>query len=158
MRSITGPGTLALAVFAMLLTAASARADLRRLAPDAVHLTDVVEVAVINRDLLAFDALGGTGPKTRLRIGESVLWSGARARVGVVLTDERALGVRPGSGSWQSVEYRLFEGLPGRVILGERVGVRLIRLRCATNFNLIVLTARCKTDLITCPIRRGKNK
>ena len=125
MRSITGPGTLALAVFAMLLAAASARADLRRLAPDGVHLTDVVNVAVIDRDLLAFDALGGTGPETRLRIGESVLWSGARGRVGVVLTDQRALGVRPGSGSWQGVEYRRFERLSGRVMLGERVALLL---------------------------------
>ena len=125
MRRITEPGTLALAVLAMLLAAASARADQRRLAPGAVHLTDVVEVAVIDRELVAFDALGGTGPIMRLRIGESVLWSGARGRVGVVLTDERVVGVRPGSGSWQSVEYRRFERLPDRVMLGERVALLL---------------------------------
>jgi hypothetical protein len=52
-----------------------------------------------------------------------VLWTGARGRVGVALTDQRVLAVAVGSGAWQEADRHLDEELPGDALLGDRVAL-----------------------------------
>ena len=59
----------------------------------------------------------------RLRLGERVLWSGARGRVGAVLTDQRLLAVTPSASSWRELRYRVGEQPPESVLLEERLAL-----------------------------------
>ena len=58
-----------------------------------VPLADVLEILVVDRDLLAIDAAGGGQTVARLRLHETVLWKGARGKVGVIITDQRMPGM-----------------------------------------------------------------
>jgi len=87
-----------------------------------VELEDVIEVQTLGRELVAFDAKGGTS-RLALDPGESVEWSQARGRVGVVLTDRRALAVAARGPGWQELRWRVSESPPERAFLGERVGL-----------------------------------
>jgi hypothetical protein len=111
-----GRATLAASI---LLTAALAAAQ----QPDEVPLADVLEVLVLDRQLLAVDARGGGQRELTLRLDERVLWTGARGRVGVALTDQRVLAVAVGSGAWQETDRQLDEELPGEALLGDRVAL-----------------------------------
>jgi len=88
---------------------------------DEVPLSQLLEVMVVNRDLLAFDARAGGQITERLRLEEKVLWQGSRGQVGAVLTDQRILAVGTGSGSWQEVEVQRNEKLPEQALLGDRL-------------------------------------
>ena len=88
---------------------------------DEVPLAPLLEVMVVDRDLLAFDARSGGQIKERLRLEEEVLWQGSRGQVGAVLTDQRILAVGTGSASWQEVELQRNETLPERALLGDRL-------------------------------------
>jgi hypothetical protein len=103
----------------LLLTAAVAAAQ----QPGEVPLADVLEVLVLDRQLVAIDARGGGQRELALRLEESVLWTGARGRVGVALTDQRVLAVAAGSAAWQEADRQLDEKLPGDALLGERVAL-----------------------------------
>ena len=87
-----GRATLAASILLTLLTAALAAAQ----QPDEVPLADVLEVLVLDRQLVAVDARGGGQRELALRLDERVLWTGARGRVGVALTDQRVLAVAVG--------------------------------------------------------------
>ena len=86
-------------------------------------LADVLEVLVLDRQLVAVDARGGGQRELSLRLGERVLWTGARGRVGVALTDQRVLAVAAGSAAWQEADRQLDEALPGDALLGDRVAL-----------------------------------
>ena len=88
-----------------------------------VELEDVLEISLIDRDLVAFDALGSSTPSLRLEIGEEPLWIRASGRVGVVVTDRRLLGVTSSNGSWQEVRFRLHERRPDSAQIGKRVAL-----------------------------------
>ena len=88
---------------------------------DEVPLSQVLEILVVNREVLAFDARGGGQISERLRLEERVLWQGTRGRVGAVLTDQRILAVGTGSGAWQSVDVQRGETPPGEALLGDRL-------------------------------------
>jgi hypothetical protein len=111
-------GRAALAA-SLLLTAAVAAAQ----QPDEVPLADVLEVLVLDRQLVAVDARGGGQRELALRLQERVLWTGARGRVGVALTDQRVLAVAAGSAAWQETDRQLDEVLPGDALLGDRVAL-----------------------------------
>jgi hypothetical protein len=85
-------------------------------------LEDVITVRVLGREMLAFDGLGGGVRKQRLEPGENVLWSGARGRIGLIVTDRRALAVRRGQG-FRVLRFRVREGRDARVSLGDRVAL-----------------------------------
>jgi len=91
--------------------------------PDEVPLADVLEVLVLDRQLIALDARGGGQKELSLRLEEHVLWTGARGRVGVALTDQRVLAVAVGSAAWQQEDRQLEEALPGDALLGDRVAL-----------------------------------
>jgi hypothetical protein len=88
-----------------------------------VPLADVLEILVVDRDLLAIDAAGGGQTTARLRLNETVLWKGARGKVGVIITDQRVLAVATQSGSWQEIDYGRTEQRPESALLGERVAL-----------------------------------
>jgi hypothetical protein len=90
-----------------------------------VPLADVLEILVIDRDLLAIDAAGGGQTVARLRLKETVLWKGARGKVGVIITDQRILAVATQSGSWQQTDYGRTEQRPESALLGERVALAI---------------------------------
>ncbi len=114
-----GRATLAASILLILLTAALAAAQ----RPDEVPLADVLEVLVLDRQLVAVDARGGGQRELALRLDERVLWTGARGRVGVALTDQRVLAVAVGSAAWQETDRQLGEELPADALLGDRVAL-----------------------------------
>ncbi len=88
-----------------------------------VPLSDVLEVFVLDRDLVAADAQNGGQRTERLRLNEQLVWSGARGRVGVAITDQRVLAVGVGSAAWQTAGRQRDETLPGAAQLGARVAL-----------------------------------
>jgi hypothetical protein len=92
-------------------------------------LEDVLQIAVIDRALVALAAGGGRGPRAALRLGETVLEQHTRGRVGVALTDRRILAVSAGSAAWQDVSYRSAEQVAGAPELGDRVALVVTSLR-----------------------------
>lgn len=93
---------------------------------DQLPLGDLLEIVVLEdeRELLAIDAEGGGTSTLRLRLGERVLWRDTRGLLGIVLTDERILGIATRSASWQEVDYARGEDAASvRVDLGDRVAL-----------------------------------
>jgi hypothetical protein len=109
-------------LLAMAAISALARAQS---VPGEVPLADVLEILVVDRELLAIDAAGGGQTVARLRLNETVLWKGARGKVGVIITDQRILAVATQSGSWQEVDYGRTELRPESAMLGERVALAI---------------------------------
>lgn len=96
---------------------------------DEIPLAQSIEVMVVDRQLLAFDARGGGQIREDLRLEERVLWQGAQGRVGVVVTDQRLLAVGVGSGAWKVAEFQLGEKAPSEAMLGDRVVLALTNRR-----------------------------
>jgi hypothetical protein len=97
----------------LVMAAASSPASAQGVAGE-VPLADVLEILVLDREMLA---------TARLRLDETVLWKGARGKVGVIITDQRILAVASQSGSWQEADYRRTEQRPESALLGERVAL-----------------------------------
>ena len=98
--------------------------------PGEVPLTDVLQVMLIDRDVVALDAVGGGQVSERLRLGEEVIWTGSRGRVGVVLTDQRILAAAAvGSAAWQETSYQRAEVPPTTALLGDRVALLFTSVR-----------------------------
>jgi len=114
-------GTRLLALCLVAAAAGPARAQL----PDEVPLAEVLDVLLVDRDLLAISARRGGQVAERLQLDESVLWLGARGKVGVAITNRRILGVATGSGSWQETRYLRGERPPLAPMLGDRVALVL---------------------------------
>ena len=76
---------------------------------DEVVLEDAITVQLVGRELVAFDLEGSGRLVERLEIDEQLLYSGARGRVAVALTDRRALAASPESSSWRVERYRVSE-------------------------------------------------
>ena len=96
-------------------------ADIR--APGDTPLADILQVIVLEREVLAVDGLGGTEIRQKLEIGEHVLASDARGKVGLVLTDRRLLAVAVRSAAWQDARFRRGEPVPDGAFLGEQVAL-----------------------------------
>jgi hypothetical protein len=119
-----GTRLLALCLVAAAVAAgAAARAQL--VSPDEVPLAEVLDVLLVDRDLLAISARRGGQVSERLGLDESVLWLGARGKVGVAITTRRILAVATGSGSWQETSYLRGERPPPAPTLGDRVALVL---------------------------------
>ena len=111
-------------LLAICLTAALASAARAQgVTPDEVPLAEVLDVLLVDRDLLAFSARRGGAVSERLQLDESLLWLGARGKVGVAITTRRVLSVATGSGSWQETSYLHGERPPLEPILGDRVAL-----------------------------------
>jgi hypothetical protein len=90
---------------------------------EAIPLEDTLEIVVLEHELLAVSATGGGQTRTELELGERILWTGTRGRVGIVLTDRRILGVTDRSAAWQESRYRRTESPPATVLFGDRVAL-----------------------------------
>lgn len=88
-----------------------------------VPLSDLLEIIVLPRTLLAIDATGGGQIQQDLNLGERVVWQGTRGRVGAVITNERLLLVATNNAAWQQVRFRQGETPPTSVLLGDRVAL-----------------------------------
>lgn len=115
------------AATAFALAAPSAEAQVA-LFPSEVERVDVIAIEIDDRDVFAFDALLGRRSTLRLEIGEQILFSESRGRVGLLLTDRRALGVAPGIG-FQEIRYRLDEGVPEIGLVEDRVAIVMTEKR-----------------------------
>jgi hypothetical protein len=105
------------------------------LLPDEVERVDVIAIERDGRELYGFDALTGARARVRLEIDETVLFQRSRGRVGLVLTDKRALGVASGT-AWLEVRWRIHE-VPAQVALvEERLGLTV------TSWRALAFTAR----------------
>jgi hypothetical protein len=93
-----------------------------RLLPDEVEIVDVIVIERDGRNLFAFDALTGKRSRIQLELGEMVRFERSRGRVGLVLTDRRALGVASGVG-WQELRYRLQEVTPEIGLVEDRLAL-----------------------------------
>ena len=113
-------GRLGLVV--LLLTLSLVSSAQVRLLPDEVEIVDVIAIERDRRDVFAFDALTGRRSRIRLELGETVYFEDSRGRVGLVLTDRRALGVASGVG-WQELRYRLQEVAPEIGLVEDRLAL-----------------------------------
>jgi len=124
MRGIRASRNTVLVAFAIAIAAGGA-GRAQTLAPglDRFPLTDLLEILLFNRELVAIDAESGGQTSADLRLSENSVWSGTRGRVGVVLTDQRIFAVGVGSAAWQYTEYQRGESQPDGALLGERVAL-----------------------------------
>ncbi len=117
------PRGLALAASTLLALATSGAPPARAQGRSDVPLTELLQLIVRPRELLAIDGDRGSQREERLEKGENVLWHATRGRVGVVLTDRRVLAVATGSAAWQEERYRSAERRPVDAELGDRVAL-----------------------------------
>jgi len=99
-------------------------ASVARAGEDRFPIEDAIDVQLIGRELVAVINLGGP-LRTRLEQGEQVVFSGARGRVGVVVTNRRVLGVSPGATGWLEAPRRVQERPSGDPLMGSRVALVL---------------------------------
>lgn len=130
-RVLRRGAALALGAAALSLALAApapARAQLGR-APGETPIADVIQVMVLDRELVAVDGLAGGETRVALERGEQVLWTQARGRVGIAVTDRRLLAVATRSGAWQSTRFRRGEAPPEGVFVGELVAIAVTSKR-----------------------------
>jgi hypothetical protein len=129
-------GVQRVSVLLALLLGIAGSVGAQMLAPsrDEVPLADLLEILLLERELVAVDAASGGQTTVALHLGERVMWSGARGKVGVVLTDQRVLAVAVASASWQEMRYQRAERPPEEAMLGDRVAL-VITSRRALAFN-----------------------
>jgi len=90
--------------------------------PDEVERLDVITIQQDGRNLYAINALTANRTRIRLDVDEVVLFNQSRGRVGVVLTDRRALGVTVGS-NFHQARYRIAERAPDFAVVSDRVAL-----------------------------------
>jgi hypothetical protein len=123
------PAIRLLALLAAAAAVTAGRAYAQPLTPTEIPLAEVLEVLLLDRELVAIDAGRGGQLSERLQIGESVLWYGARGKVGLALTTRRVLSAATGSASWQELAYDQNEQPPAAGELGDRVALVLTSQR-----------------------------
>ena len=120
LRRFMARGSLGLTLLILSLPPSSSAQV--RLLPDEVQIVDVIAIERDGRDIFAFDALTGSRSRIRMELGETMLFERSRGRVGLVLTDRRALGVASGVG-WQELRYRLQEVVPEIGLVEDRLAL-----------------------------------
>ena len=112
-----------LGVLLVALAVTSAPPAHAQLEPSEVELEDVIEIEQLGRDLIAYDLLGTRTLTVRLEIGEKLEWKRASGRIGLVMTDRRALAATPNSAAWQQIRWGVHEVAPTRGFIGKRVAL-----------------------------------
>ena len=102
---------------------APASAHAQRTRADEVPLGELIEIVVMEDEILGVDAESGGSSVVRRRLGEPVLWTGVRGRIGVVITDQRVLAIAPRTGGWQEAPYERGEPPARGAELGDRVAL-----------------------------------
>lgn len=117
----------AVVVFGWLIAGSDAAAQVS-LYPAEIDRLDVISIEQDGRNLYAFNAVSGSRARVRLEIDELVLFNESRGRVGIVLTNRRALGITAG-GNFQEARYRIAERAPDFAVVSERVALVATTLR-----------------------------
>ena len=112
-------------VLVLLCATASAQVPLF---PIEIERVDVIAIERDGRDIFAFDALIGRRATIRLEIGEEVVFEASRGRLGIVMTNRRALAVAAGA-AWKELRFRLQESPPTVALLEDRVAVMVTSRR-----------------------------
>ena len=125
------PGRLlTLSCLSILVLAGSARAEHWRERALVTPVLDVIDVVIHDDEVLAIDPQQRGGVRrAQLMVGEKVLWLGARGAVGLVVTDERVLGITALWGAWRQIAFKIHESLPCSILLGDRVALVVTDLR-----------------------------
>lgn len=89
---------------------------------DEVDRLDVITIEQDGRDLFAFSSVTGSRGRLRLDVDEVVLFNESRGRVGIVLTDRRAIGVSV-NGGFQETRYRISERAPDYAVVAQRIAL-----------------------------------
>jgi hypothetical protein len=89
---------------------------------DEIDRLDVITIEQDGRDLFAFSSVTGSRGRLRLDVDENVLFNESRGRVGIVLTDRRAIGVSV-NGGFQETRYRISERAPDYAVVGQRIAL-----------------------------------
>jgi hypothetical protein len=96
--------------------------------PTEIERVDVIAIERDGRDLLAFDSVTGRRTAIRLELGEEILFEASRGRIGLVLTDRRAMGVAQGVAGREH-RYLLKERVPEIGLVDERIAMVLTSRR-----------------------------
>jgi len=121
-RSLLVLSSLAVLVLGSTVGAGGAARAQVSLYPAEVDRLDVIAIQQDGRNLYAFNAVTGSRARVRLDIDELVLFNQSRGRVGIVLTDRRALGITAG-GNFQEARYRIAERAPDFAVVADRVAL-----------------------------------
>ena len=84
-------------------------------------LSNFIDVLVVDREVLAFDAIGSKNFRARLAPDEEAIWSDAQGLVGIVVTNLRALAATPAASQWQEVRWRRSEKATESGTLSDRL-------------------------------------
>jgi hypothetical protein len=106
---------------AILAVQSTASAELP-LFPEQFERADIIAIERDGHELFGFDSVTGRRARVRLEIGETVLFEQARGRIGLVLTDRRALGIGAGTG-FQEFRYQLREEPPAFGLVEDQVAL-----------------------------------
>ncbi len=99
----------------------NARAEVPLFADEFERL-DVIAIERDGRDLFGFDSLSGRRAAYRLEVNEEVFFLETRGRVGLVLTNRRALAIGPGTG-FREMRYRPRETPPETGLVGDQIAL-----------------------------------
>jgi len=92
------------------------------LLPEEIQRVDVIALERDGREIFGFDALTGSTFRMRLELGEEVLFQQARGRVGLLVTDRRALAVAPGI-DFRELRFQLREDPPERGLVEDQIAI-----------------------------------
>ncbi len=106
---------------AATIAAAAAQAQVPLL-PEEVERVDVIAIERDGRDVFAFDAVTGARVTERLELDEVVVFEASRGRIGLLLTDRRALAVASGIG-FQQIRFGVHEAGPDVALVEARIAV-----------------------------------
>jgi hypothetical protein len=93
-----------------------------RLFADEFDRADVITIEQDNRDLFGFDSITGRRASFRLESGEAVHFLEARGRVGLVLTNRRAVAIGPGTG-FRDIRFQVSEAAPEIGLVEDQIAL-----------------------------------
>lgn len=89
---------------------------------DEFQRADVVSIEVDGRDLFGFDSVSGQRAQFRLEVDEAIYFQKTRGRVGIVLTNRRAIGIGPGTG-FRDFRYQPHEAQPETALVEDQIAL-----------------------------------
>lgn len=89
---------------------------------------DVIAIEQDGREIFGFDAISGRRASVTLDLGETVFFEASRGRVGLVLTDRRALALGR-NGDFREFRYDVREVPPQRGLVDDQIALVLTSKR-----------------------------
>lgn len=89
---------------------------------DEFERTDVIAIEVDGRDVFGFDSVTGQRARIRLELAEKILFEQSRGRIGLLLTNRRALAIGPGTG-FREFRYQVREEPPAIGLVEDQIAL-----------------------------------